>query len=68
MPTGTVKWFNWTKGYGFIKADDGTGDVVVLRSALERAGLRALTEYQAVRYDLVPQRGKNTAENLKLGG
>jgi cold shock protein len=67
VPSGKVKWFNPVKGYGFIKPDDGTPDVVVLLPAVRKAGLATLAEHQALSYDLVPQRGKNTADNLKLG-
>lgn len=52
MPTGTVKWFNATKGYGFIKPDDGGKDVFVHISAVERAGLKGLNEGQRVRYEV----------------
>ncbi len=68
MPTqkGTVKWFNPTKGYGFIKPNGGDKDVFVHISAVERAGLSTLNENQAVEYDLVESRGKSSAENLKV--
>jgi CspA family cold shock protein len=66
MPQGTVKWFNSTKGFGFIKPDDGGGDAFVHISAVERAGLSALSEGQKLTFDLVPdRRGKLSAENLK---
>lgn len=67
MNTGTVKWFNATKGYGFIQPDDGSTDVFVHVSAVERAGLRALNEGQKVRYDVVRDKrsGKNSADNLQ---
>lgn len=65
MATGTVKWFNPTKGYGFIQPDDGTKDAFVHISAVERAGLRTLREGQKVEFDLVSGRdGKTSAENL----
>ncbi len=65
MATGTVKWFNAEKGYGFIQPDDGTKDAFVHISAVERAGLRSLREGQKVQYDLVPGRnGKSAADNL----
>lgn len=65
MATGTVKWFNPTKGYGFIQPDDGSKDAFVHISAVERAGLRTLREGQKVEYDLVSGRdGKTSAENL----
>jgi CspA family cold shock protein len=67
MSKGTVKWFNATKGYGFIKPADGIQDVFVHISAVERAGLSTLNENQAVEYELVTGRnGKASAENLKV--
>ena len=66
MATGTVKWFNPTKGYGFIQPQDGSKDVFVHISAVERAGLSSLNEGQAVEYELVSNRGKQAAENLKM--
>jgi CspA family cold shock protein len=66
MPQGTVKWFNPTKRFGFIQPQDGSKDVFVHISAVERAGLSTLNEGQAVEYDLVENRGKTSAENLKL--
>jgi len=66
MPTGTVKWFNPTKGYGFIQPQDGGKDVFVHISAVERAGLSSLNEGQVVEYELVTNRGKQAAENLKM--
>ena len=63
--TGTVKWFNTTKGYGFIEAEDGSGDVFVHISAVEAAGLRTLNEGQKVSYDVQENRGKQAAANLK---
>lgn len=68
MPTGTVKWFNPTKGYGFIEPEDGSQDVFVHISALERAGIANLAEGQKVSYDLEPGRnGKTAAGNLRVG-
>ena len=68
MTTGTVKWFNATKGYGFIAPDDGSKDAFVHISAVERAGLSSLSEGQRVSFDLQRgQNGKTSAENLKLG-
>jgi CspA family cold shock protein len=66
MPRGTVKWFNATKGYGFIQPDGGTKDVFVHISAVERAGLSDLREGAKVTYDVVPNKGKESAENLKV--
>src|SRR5512146_2426108 len=66
MPQGTVKWFNPTKGYGFIQPQEGGKDVFVHISAVERAGLSTLNEGQTVQYELVENRGKTSAENLKV--
>ena len=65
MATGTVKWFNPTKGYGFIQPQDGGRDVFVRISAVERAGLSSLNEGQTVEYEVVSNRGKESADNLK---
>jgi CspA family cold shock protein len=67
MPTGTVKWFNGTKGYGFIQPEGGGADIFVHISAVERAGMRTLNEGQRVSYEEQrdPKRGKSSAENLK---
>jgi cold shock protein len=67
MATGTVKWFNETKGYGFIQPDTGGKDVFVHISAVERAGLRTLVEGQKISYDVEADRrsGKESAGNLK---
>ncbi len=65
MATGTVKWFNPVKGYGFIEPNDGSQDAFVHISTVERAGLNGLREGQKVEYELVPGRdGKYSAENL----
>lgn len=65
MTTGTVKWFNPTKGFGFIEPDDGSKDAFVHISAVERAGMSGLREGQKVEFELVPgQNGKASAENL----
>jgi CspA family cold shock protein len=67
MATGTVKWFNAAKGYGFIEPEDGSKDVFVHISAVERAGLNSLSEGQKVSYELQPgQQGKSSAENLSV--
>jgi CspA family cold shock protein len=58
MPTGTVKWFNPTKGYGFIQPQDGSKDVFVHISAVERAGLGSLNEGQAIEFELVSSRAR----------
>jgi cold shock protein len=68
MPTGTVKWFNPTKGYGFIQPQGGGKDVFVHISAVERAGLRGLNEGQVIDFELVSNKGKTSAENLKIQG
>ncbi len=65
MATGTVKWFNSTKGFGFIQPEDGGKDVFVHVSAVEKAGLRGLNEGQQVQYELQEERGKIAAVNLK---
>jgi cold shock protein len=67
MATGTVKWFNAQKGYGFIQPDDGGKDVFVHISAVERAGLYNLNEGQKVSFDVVksPKNGKEAADNLR---
>jgi CspA family cold shock protein len=67
MAKGTVKWFNPTKGYGFIQPQGGGKDVFVHISAVERAGLSSLNEGQVVQYEVVSNRGKESAENLKVG-
>ncbi len=66
MATGTVKWFNATKGFGFIMPSDGTKDVFVHITAVQAAGLRGLNEGQAVSYEVAQERGKAAAINLKL--
>lgn len=67
MATGTVKWFNPTKGFGFIQPDNGGQDVFVHISAVERAGMRDLKDGQKISYDVTPDRktGKSSADNLK---
>jgi cold shock protein len=68
MQTGTVKWFNGTKGYGFIQPDAGGPDVFVHISAVERAGLRGLNDGQKISYEIVADRrsGKSSADNLRV--
>ena len=66
MPKGTVKWFNSTKGYGFIQPQGGGKDVFVHISAVERSGLGSLNEGQVVQYEEVSNRGRTAAENLRL--
>jgi len=66
MPTGTVKWFNPTKGYGFIQPEGSGEDVFVHISALEKAGVTTLTEGQRVSYEVVTERGKKAASELKI--
>jgi cold shock protein len=65
MASGTVKWFNAQKGFGFIQPDNGGKDVFVHISAVERAGLQGLNEGQKISYDVVNERGKDAATNLK---
>jgi len=65
MPVGTVKFFNTQKGYGFIQPDDGSKDVFVHITAVERAGLRSLNEGQKISYEIVTERGKQAAGNLQ---
>ncbi len=65
MTTGTVKWFNATKGFGFIQPEDGSKDVFVHISAVERAGLGTLQEGQRVSFEITTERGKSAATNLK---
>ncbi len=67
MASGTVKWFNKVKGYGFIQPCDGGKDVFVHITAVERAGMDTLVEGQRVNFDLVSERGKTAAANLKAG-
>jgi CspA family cold shock protein len=64
---GIVKWFNSTKGYGFIQPDNGGKDVFVHISAVEKAGYTSLAEGAKVSFDVVNNRGKDSAENLRIG-
>jgi cold shock protein len=66
VATGTVKWFNATKGYGFIQPDGGRKDVFVHISAVEKAGYTGLADGAKVSFDVIPNRGKESAENLKI--
>ncbi len=66
MSQGTVKWFNPTKGYGFIAPDEGGADVFVHMRAVQRAGLASLQEGQRVSYDIVSRDGKTSADHLEL--
>ena len=65
MPVGTVKFFNTQKGYGFIQPEDGSKDVFVHITAVERAGMRSLAEGQKLSYEIVTERGKQAAGNLQ---
>jgi len=65
MAIGTVKWFNTTKGFGFIQPEGGSKDVFVHISAVQRSGLNSLVEGQRVSFDVVTERGKQAAANLK---
>lgn len=66
MSVGIVKWFNPTKGFGFIQPEEGGNDVFVHISAVEQAGLRTLAEGQKVQYELATNKGRTSAVNLKL--
>ena len=66
MVNGTVKFFNAAKGFGFIQPEDGSKDVFVHISAVERSGIGTLTEGQRISFDVVEERGKNAAANLKV--
>jgi CspA family cold shock protein len=65
MPTGMVKWFNPVKGFGFIVPDDGGSDVFVHVTAVEQAGIDGLQENQKIEYELIDNRGRTAAGNLK---
>ena len=67
VATGTVKWFNAAKGYGFIQPDGGGKDVFVHISAVEKAGLSSLNEGAKVSYEIISDRGKESAGNLRVG-
>ena len=66
MATGTVKWFNADEGFGFIQPQDGSKDVFVHITAVQAAGLNSLNDGQAVSYEVITERGKQAASNLKL--
>lgn len=66
MANGIVKWFNPTKGFGFIQPEDGGNDVFVHASAVEKAGMRSLNEGQKISYEIANDRGKSSAVDLKL--
>ena len=66
MPSGTVKWFNVTKGYGFIAPDGGGSDVFVHIKAIQKAGYNGLVKGAKVDFDIVDNRGKQAAENLRM--
>ena len=68
MATGTVKWFNTNKGYGFIAPDDGGKDVFVHITALEQSGIRQLDDGQKISYEVTENRGKEAASNIQLIG
>ena len=65
MSTGTVKWFNCKKGYGFIAPENGGADVFVHITAVEKAGFRTLNENEKIAYDLLSEKGKTSAGNLR---
>jgi CspA family cold shock protein len=65
MPVGTVKFFNTQKGFGFIQPDDGSKDVFVHITAVEKAGMRSLNEGQKISFEIVTERGKQAAGNLQ---
>lgn len=67
MATGTVKWFNPQKGYGFIQPDEGGKDVFVHITAVQAAGLRGLKDGEKISFELTTERGKTSATNLKVG-
>lgn len=66
MPNGTVKWFNPTKGFGFIQPEAGGNDIFVHISAVEKVGLRGLNEGQKISYEVARDRGKDSAADLKM--
>ena len=64
--TGTVKWYNSTKGYGFITSDNGSKDVFIHRSVVEEAGLDGLNDNQKIKFEIVSSKDKESAENIEL--
>jgi len=64
--TGTVKWYNSTKGYGFIAPDNGSKDVFIHRSAVEEAGLDGLNDNQKIKFEIILSQGKESAGNIEL--
>jgi len=66
MATGTVKWFNTTKGFGFIQPEGGSKDVFVHITAVQKAGMTGLTEGQRIEYEMITERGKTAAGNLRI--
>lgn len=66
--TGTVKWFDLTKGYGFISPDNGQKDVFIHKTALQNANINNLQENQKIEYEIIEKNGKTSAENIKLLG
>lgn len=64
--TGTVKWFNSAKGYGFIAPENGSKDVFIHRSAVEKAGLEGLKDNQKIKFEITSNKGKQSAENIEL--
>lgn len=66
MATGVVKWFNGTKGYGFVKPDDGGADIFIHISAIQKAGIQTLDEGQRINFDIEDNKGRKAAGNIKL--
>ena len=64
--TGTVKWFDYTKGYGFVSPDNGSKDVFIHKSAVEEAGIDRLNDNQKIKFDIVASQGKQSAGNIEL--
>jgi CspA family cold shock protein len=66
MATGVVKWFNGTKGYGFVKPDDGGADIFIHISAIQKAGIQTLDEGQKIEFDIEDNKGRKAAGNIQL--